>query len=112
MWNPPTQKQLENIPKLYQTEGIPCKEKVIVMHFFFGGCDWYVVEYSPEEKIFFGYAILNNDYACAEWGYFSLEELESINVKGMQVDKDLHWKSTEARNVPNIAKGYNTKLGI
>jgi len=26
---------------------------MILMHFFIGGSDWYVAEYSPEERLFF-----------------------------------------------------------
>ena len=39
------------------------------MHFFLGGCDWYIVEWNLEDQIFFGFAILTNDLEMAEWGY-------------------------------------------
>ena len=42
MWNEPTKEQLAKIPGLYETEGIPLKDKLIYLHFFIGGCDWYV----------------------------------------------------------------------
>ena len=74
MWNKPTAEELAKIPKFYSTEEVSLKEKMIHMHFFIGGCDWYSTEYSPEEQCFFGFAILNNDYDNAEWGYFSLKE--------------------------------------
>ncbi len=67
MWNPPTPLQLLKLPRLYSTEKIPLEEKVIHMHFFLGGCDWYAAEYDPNERIFFGYAILNNDLDNAEY---------------------------------------------
>ena len=51
MWNKPTEKQLSKIPRLYETESVPIKEKVIHMHFFLGGCDWYIAEHDPEEQI-------------------------------------------------------------
>jgi hypothetical protein len=47
MWNEPTKEQLDKIPKLYETERVPLKEKLIWLHFFIGGCDWYVAEYDP-----------------------------------------------------------------
>ena len=75
MWNKPSDADLKDIPAFYETEKIPLGDKVIHMHFFIGGCDWYACEYSPEERIFFGFAILNNDLAMAEWGYFALSEL-------------------------------------
>jgi len=92
MWNEPTEKDLVALPRIYETESIACDEKIIHMHFFIGACDWYVAEYDGEDK-FFGYAILNGDLDCAEWGYFSLEELKSINVKGFEIDRDLYWKT-------------------
>jgi len=104
MWNKPTEKQLSEMPTLYSTEDIPLKEKLIHMHFFIGGCDWYAAEYSPEEKLFFGFAILNNDYEMAEWGYFSLEELCDLKIKFLEVDRDLHFSPTKAVEIENIRK--------
>ena len=69
MWNEPTKEQLAKIPRLYETEGVPLKEKQIYLHFFIGACDWYVAEYDEEENLFWGYAILNGDLEMAEWGY-------------------------------------------
>lgn len=91
MWNQPTRRELNRIPGLYQTEHVPVEDKLIYMHFFIGGCDWYAAEYDGED-LFFGYAILNADLDNAEWGYFSFSELQSINVSGIEVDRDLHWQ--------------------
>ena len=104
MWNKPTKEVLENIPQLYSTEDTPFKEKVIYEHFFIGGCDWYVAEYDPENKLFFGFAILNNDLEMAEWGYISFEELVILKVSFLEVDRDLHFKPTEAKNIDKICK--------
>jgi hypothetical protein len=68
MWNEPTKERLATIPRLYETENIPIKDKPIYLHFFIGGCDWYIAEFDGDD-IFFGFAILNNDYEMAEWGY-------------------------------------------
>ena len=91
MWNKPTVKQLSKVPKLYANENKTAKDIIIVMHFFIGGSDWYIAEFDGED-IFYGYAILNNDLECAEWGYVSFSELCGINVRGIEVDRDLHWK--------------------
>jgi len=104
MWNKPTQNDLSQIPTFYSTESTPLKEKVIHAHFFIGGCDWYAAEYSPKEKLFFGFAILNNDLDNAEWGYFSLEELADLKVSFLEVDRDLHWTLTKAQNIEKIAE--------
>jgi len=91
MWNEPTAKQLAKIPRLYETEKVPPKDKIIYMHFFIGASDWYVAEYSGAD-IFFGYVNLG-DYQFDEWGYFSFSELKSISIQGIEIDRDLHWKA-------------------
>ena len=68
MWNIPSKERLNKIPKLYETEEIPLDKKLIYLHFFIGGSDWYIAEFDGDD-IFFGYVILNGDMECAEWGY-------------------------------------------
>ena len=101
MWNTPSEKVLQQIPKLCATGAIPAKEKVIHLHFFFGGCDWYAAEFDGED-LFFGFAVLNDDMMNAEWGYFTLSELEGINIHGFEVDCELHWKPTPAGTIDRI----------
>ena len=102
MWNEPTLKQLEALPELYATEKMPAKDTVIQMHFFLGGSDWYASEYGKEDRLFFGYTILNNDLQNAEWGYVSYDEMRSVCVHGIQVDRDLHWRARRAYEVDKI----------
>lgn len=102
MWNEPREDELVRLPKLYDTDGVLLEDKLIHMHFFIGGCDWYVSEYSPEERLFFGYAILHDDFQNAEWGYMSFDEMRAINIKGIEIDRDLHWKPTRAINIERI----------
>lgn len=71
MWNPPSQGDLAMLPALYSTEPIPPAKKLIHIHFFLGGSDWYVAEYDSKERLFFGFVVLNGDHEIAEWGYFS-----------------------------------------
>ena len=106
MWNEPTKGRLSEIPKLYETEHIPLEDKIVHLHFFIAGCDWYIVEYDGAD-IFFGYAILHNDYQMAEWGYISFNELKSINIGGIEIDCELElwWKNPPARQVEKICKG-------
>ena len=113
MWNMPSEAELLTIPKFYSSEEVPLKEKMIYMHFFIGGCDWYAAEYSPEERCFFGFAILNSDYEMAEWGYFSLDELASLKVKFLEVDKDCFWTPKKACEIEKIciAQGWEKEKG-
>lgn len=105
MWNKPTKAQLAKLPKLYSYQNLSAKEIPINMHLFFGGSDWYISEYDGEDSLY-GYAILNGDLECAEWGYISFEELCSINVKGFEVDRDLFWKAKKFGEIAKV-KGYN-----
>jgi len=91
MWNPISKNELKNVPDLYSSENVSCKDKLIYLHFFIGGCDWWIAEISHENfDTMFGFANLNDDFN-AEWGYISLSELLSISVRGIEVDRDLHW---------------------
>ena len=106
MWNEPSKEQLGKIPKLYETEGVPLEEKLIWVHFFIGGCDWYVSEYDEEENLFWGYAILNGDLDMAEWGYVSFDELKSIRIPpGFEVDCDQYWQIKKAIDIEKIRMG-------
>lgn len=104
MWNKPSDSELAKLPAFYSTEKAPLKEKIIAMHFFIGGCDWYAVEYSPQEQVFFGFAILNDDLQNAEWGYFSFKELSDLRIKFLEVDRDLHFNPCKAIEIEKIRK--------
>jgi len=110
MWNEPTKERLAKISKLYETENIPIKDKPIYLHFFIGGCDWYIAEFNGDDT-FFGFAILNNDYEMAEWGYVSFSELKSIKIDSwLEVDCELEeiWEVKKAIEVDRIriAQGW------
>jgi len=102
MWNEPTKEQLKEIPRLYDTEDKPAKDKPIYLHLFLGGSDWYIAEYDGED-LFFGYAILNGDEEMAEWGYVSFRELRSLKIApGFEVECDAFWKVRKASEVDKI----------
>ena len=110
MWNIPSKERLAKIPKLYETENIPLKDKLIYLHFFIGGCDWYICEYDGDD-LFWGFAHLG-DEQCAEWGYISLSELKSIKIDGwLEVDCELEeiWKVKRAIEIDKIriAQGWS-----
>jgi len=98
MWNRPKEHDLAALPRLYSTADIPIGDKIIHMHFFFGGFDWYAVEFDDRDT-FFGFVSVHNDPLDSEWGYFSLSELQGITVNGLEVDRDLYWEPVPARDV-------------
>jgi hypothetical protein len=66
MWDIPSQRRLDVIPRLYETEGLPLKNKFIYLHFSIFDCNWYITEY--KDGLFFGYVILNGaPFAAAFW---------------------------------------------
>ena len=103
MWNEPSQQRLACIPRLYETEHIPLKDKLIYLHFFIGGCDWYISEFDGDD-LFFGYAILNVDTDNSEWGYISFAELKSICIHGIEIDCELEelWPPKPASQISKI----------
>jgi hypothetical protein len=103
MWNEPSHEKLSTIPKIYETEAIPLKDKVIHLHCFICRTDIYITEYDGED-LFWGFSILNGDMQMAEWGYISFSELKSISVRGLEVDCDLHWTPIPANEVELICK--------
>lgn len=104
MWNIPSKERLDRIPRLYETEKIPLNDKLIYLHFFLGGCDWYAAEYDGED-LFWGYAILNEDDQNAEWDYISFSELKELKINGwLEVDCELEdfWKVRKALEIEKI----------
>ncbi len=103
MWNQPSNEKLSSIAGLYSTQETPAQDKVIYLHFFINATDIYVAEYDGEDLLY-GFSILNGDLQMAEWGYISFSELKAINVNGLQVDCDIHWKPRPAREVQQICE--------
>ena len=94
-------------PPLYATENTSANEKLVTAHYFLPGssADWYVVEYSSEEQLLFGWAEIVS--GGGEWGYTSLLELEECVLKvncsidgetfsiPMRVELDEYWDITQ-----------------
>ena len=104
MWNEPTEKELDEIPKFYHYEAneVPIGDQIVCMHLFIGGFDWYIVEYDSVERSFYCFANLNDDHN-AEWGYTSFDELRALKAGFMEVDRDMHWTPKKVRDIPEIA---------
>jgi hypothetical protein len=103
MWNEPSIERLSKIPRLYETENIRLQDKLIHLHFFIRACDWFIAEYDGED-LFWGFAILNDDYEMAEWGYISFSELKSISINGIEIDCEIEgaWKIRRAVEINKI----------
>lgn len=103
------------LPSLYANEEKALDDVIVVVKLFnpFGVGTWYVTEYDPAERIAFGYATYGdvND-PCAEWGYISIDELESTpafilgrsypDIQG--VERDEHFLPKTWRGVREEAR--------
>jgi len=111
----PSADVLEAIPVLYDTESVGERDKIVHLHYFAGGSDWWVVELDPFDRLALGYACLG-DPQMAEWGYIPLDELAqmflpprpiidegtpgwTVFVAPIVVERDLHWTPRTAGEV-------------
>lgn len=84
-----TKELLERFAAVGRQENNP--DPIVIAKYFTpdAAATWYATEYLPEERLFFGWANLGDD-ECAEFGYFSLDELESVRGRlGLPVERDL-----------------------
>jgi hypothetical protein len=91
-------KELETkLPALYENEEIGLDALAVVKFFNpVGAWTWYASEYDPKEKIFFGLV----DGFEKELGYFSLEELESLELPmGLKIERDLYFNPTPLKDL-------------
>ena len=81
------------IPPLGATDETKAANKLIPLHYFSAGGDWWVAELDREAGEAFGYVKLTAYPEGAEWGYFDLAELEQLNVlHGLVIiERDLYW---------------------
>ena len=96
-----TKEIINRMPKLYETEHISCDDKIAQVKFFnpYGAGTWYGIEYDPKEELFFGYVSILGGYND-EYGYFSLQELESIEIfPGLGIERDRSFKPTKMRDI-------------
>ena len=81
-----------NVPALYSTENT--KDPMVRVKLFtpWTGWTWLITEYSEDEKLAFGFVYNAAEPDCAELGYISIEELESVKgPMGLKIERDIHW---------------------
>lgn len=95
-------KQLEKYP-LYSQDG-KRKEAVAVVKLFLpqGAWTWCVMEANLETEELYG--IVVGGYGEAEYGYFSLQELESVRTKlGLGIERDTAFEPTQLKDIEDDA---------
>ena len=80
------------LPKLREQEHSKDPTVYAVFYFPGSGWKWFVTEGQPtvEDFLFFGYVIGFE----AEFGYFSLNELEGVDIHGVKVEQRASFKPT------------------
>jgi Protein of unknown function (DUF2958) len=91
----------KTLPALYAQENE--KDPIVYAKFFtpWTGWTWFVTEGSDEGEdfIFFGYVIGQ----AREWGYFSLNELQSVRGPGgLRIERDLYFTAKRKSEVKEI----------
>ena len=67
---------------------------------------WYATEYDPEEQIFYGYVDTGDQ--DSEWGNFSLAEMQDLKVKGLGMERDIHFTPQKIGNVSGLQDRFKT----
>lgn len=80
------------LPKLREQEG--SADPTVFAKFFFPGSawTWFVTEGNAQgdDFLLFGHVIGFE----SEWGYFTLRELEDVEVSGLRIERDLSFEPT------------------
>ncbi|WP_202783971.1 DUF2958 domain-containing protein, partial [Bathymodiolus thermophilus thioautotrophic gill symbiont] len=106
-------KAISTMPEVYdptekdKDEGKDEDEDTIAyLHYFQGGSDWFITKKASDEnqRLAFGYAVLNDDLEMAELGYISIEEL-----KGLNIDLDFHF---EPATLGRIQRNLNERCHV
>jgi hypothetical protein len=93
---------LSDVPALYATEDVPLRDKVIHLHYFLGGSDWYICEFDKNTGLAFGFAVLNFQSQDSEWGYSNLYEQERLELdQGDErlIFRDQDWLPTKFSDI-------------
>ena len=94
-----TKEIVSNLPKLYETEDVEIEDRVLHAKLFtpWTNWTWYIIEFDGEDRCF-GY-VKGHD---AEFGYFSLKELASLEGPfGLMVERDRHFTPTQVGDMPS-----------
>jgi hypothetical protein len=87
-----TEELRKALPKLREQEG--SDDPIVYAKFFFpaSGWTWFVTEGEAQDDDFLFYGhVIGFD---SEWGYFTLRELEEVEVVGLRIERDLYFETT------------------
>jgi len=95
-----TEELRKKLPPLYSQEHEA--DPMVICKFFhpLSPWTWYAYEGSPEDDDFIFFGWVNGDFP--ELGYFSLQELESVNVMGLGIERDLFFTPMHLSEVKQL----------
>lgn len=95
-----TEELKKQLPPLYSQEHEA--DPLVICKFFhpLSFWTWYAYEASPEDDDFIFFGWVYGDFP--ELGYFSLSELESVNVMGLGIERDLHFTPMRLSEVKKL----------
>lgn len=109
MINTPTMEQLNKLPRLGETENIPLEDKIVHLHFHIDQCHWWAMEWDGVDT-FFGYVLLNGWLLDAEFGYFTLSELQKVKIDDwLEAENDRTWIPRAVKDVGQIREILHCK---
>ena len=82
-----TKEIIKKLPPLYTNDGTAPETIPVIVKFFNpgGSGTWYITEYSPEERLFYGLCCIHE----AEMGYVAQDELEQFRGRfGLGIERD------------------------
>ena len=85
--------RVASMPKTYEQDGMG-DDAVAHLHYFTGGCDWYITEKDMEAEQHQAFGLANLGYG-GELGYISLVEL--LACRGVELD--LYFKPKTLREI-------------
>lgn len=99
----------EAMPRPGATEAVPVEEKLAICKFFYpmGAATWFACEgeQQGDDYEFFGLVCLTGRLDDAEWGTFTLTELESIGkTRALGIERDIHFPIGTRRIVDEMRK--------
>lgn len=90
-----------SIPALYATDGGLIGDKTAYLRYFmpFSGYTCYVLEADKDTGEMFALVTMGYEW---ELGYTSLEEIESVEVRGLRIERDIHFTPTKLCQIEEL----------
>ncbi len=76
----PAKYEVDAIPDLFDTDGVGrLGDRMVYLHYFLGGTDWWVIELNAKKGLAFGFVRLYGYDDSAAWGMIDLAMLAEIH---------------------------------